>query len=73
MAVAPSSMVHSKVRYSLNEAAQLLAISRAMLYRRIAENKIDSHMDGRRRFVSARAIDVYCARCEAKASSRMPA
>lgn len=69
----PSSLVHTKVRYSLGEAAELLSTSLGTLYRRIGESRIESHMDSKRRFVSAHAIDSYVASCKAETSSLMPA
>ncbi len=57
-------MPHEKLRYSLKEAARLLGISEGTLRSRINRNEIDSHTDGDRRFISARALDKYVAAAE---------
>lgn len=65
-----ATFIHTKPRYSVPEAAELLNISSAMLRARIAAGTIESHLDGDRRFVSARAIDAYIERAES--ASRRP-
>lgn len=43
-------------RYSINEAAALLRVCRAQVYRDIAAGRLESFTDGRRRYVPGRAI-----------------
>jgi excisionase family DNA binding protein len=52
-------MEHRKPRYRIDEAAELLDISRAWAYRQIAAGKLLVVKDGRRSFVTAAEIDRY--------------
>lgn len=62
-----TNFTHTKPRYSLAEACALLCISDRMLRERIQSGAIESHMDGDRRLITARAIDKYIAKGEADA------
>jgi excisionase family DNA binding protein len=65
-----AAFVHAKPRYSLAEATVLLGISDRMLRERVQSGAIESHMDGDRRLISARAIDKYIAKAEAAAGMK---
>jgi hypothetical protein len=52
-------MQHSKPRYSLEEAFELLGISRAVGYLRITEGALNTVGDGRKTFISAVELDRY--------------
>lgn len=50
------------LRYTLPQAAELLKISRATLYRRIADGELDVVRDGGRRFVTPDELHRYARR-----------
>lgn len=52
-------MRHSKPRYRLSEAFQLLGLPRASGYQRIKEGSLRRQKDGRRSYVSAAEIERY--------------
>lgn len=52
------------IRYNIEEAADLLRMSRAQLYQRIRHGEIRAHEDGRRRYISAAAVKEYVARLD---------
>ncbi|MEO8313254.1 MAG: helix-turn-helix domain-containing protein [Pseudomonadota bacterium] len=58
-------MIHTKPRYTIPEAADLLGFSRAYLYSRIAHGRIKVTKDGTRSFIDAGEIDRYTASCAA--------
>lgn len=47
------------LRHEIDEAARLLRISRALLYRRIRDGAIRAHKDGARTFISAAELARY--------------
>jgi len=61
------SRVAVPLAYTPAEAAELLRIARATLYRYIADGRIQSFTLGRARRISARAIDAFIASREAEA------
>ncbi|MEP7312533.1 MAG: helix-turn-helix domain-containing protein [Pseudomonadota bacterium] len=58
-------MIHSKPRYQISEAAELLGVSRAYLYNRASQGLIKLTKDGARSFVTASEVDRYAAACAA--------
>lgn len=54
-------MNHTKPRYALSEAFQLLGIARSVGYVRIREGALHIQKDGRRSFVTAAELDRYVA------------
>lgn len=54
-------MNHAKPRYRLNEAFNLLGLSRSMGYVRIAAGDLQAVKDGRRSFITAEEMDRYVA------------
>jgi hypothetical protein len=54
-------MNHTKPRYRINEAFQLLGLARSVGYVRLREGKLRAVYDGRRAYVLASEIDRYAA------------
>ncbi|MBA3563359.1 MAG: helix-turn-helix domain-containing protein [Gammaproteobacteria bacterium] len=52
-------------RLDVVEAAQVLRMSRAQLYKRIRDGEIRAQRDGKRRYISVGAIAEYVARLDA--------
>jgi excisionase family DNA binding protein len=52
------------LRFEIPEAAQILRISRALLYKRIAAGLIKASKDGKRTFITAGELDRYVATCK---------
>ncbi len=52
-------MQHLKPRYPLEEAFELLGLSRAVGYLRIKEGSLKTKVDGRRTFITADEVDRY--------------
>jgi hypothetical protein len=67
------SAAPAKLRYSLRECEALLGISENTIRRRIAEGALETHLDGDRRFVSARALTKYVEAQERAAQASMRA
>lgn len=61
-----------KLRYSLRECETILGISENTMRRRIAEGALVTHVDGDRRFVSAKALNAYV-EAQERASSQAQA
>lgn len=51
------------LRFEIVEAAQILRISRALLYQRITNGAIKVCKDGRRVFITAAELNRYVAAC----------
>lgn len=51
----------TKLSYSIEDATELLNISRVMIYREINAGRIKTFNVGRRRFISHRAMEEYIA------------
>lgn len=47
------------LRYDIAEAARILRMSRASLYKRISEGEISIHKDGRRSYVGVAELERY--------------
>jgi excisionase family DNA binding protein len=62
-------MTHSKPRYSIAEAQALLGLSRATLYVRAKEGRLQLHRDGSRAFITAAEMDRYLASCGGQAGN----
>ena len=60
-------MNHCKPAYAIKEVESLLGFSHAKLYQEIATHRILTYNVGKRRFVSARALDQYILDREAEA------
>jgi hypothetical protein len=52
------------LRFDINEAREILRMSRAQLYNRIAEGAIAIQKDGARTYISLRELERYVERCE---------
>jgi hypothetical protein len=50
-----------QLRFDLNEAAQILRMSRATLCQRVRDGLIKTQKDGRRSFIAASELDRYVA------------
>ena len=59
-------MNHHKPAYAIKEVESLLGFSHAKLYQEIANDRILTYQVGKRRFVSAGAIDQYIVDREAE-------
>jgi excisionase family DNA binding protein len=57
------------VRLTIEEAASVLRISRAYLYRRIRDGQIHTHQDGSRRYISLVEIQRYVSDAEQREAS----
>lgn len=57
------------LRFEVPEAAQILRISRALLYKRIESGAIKASKDGKRTFITAAELDRYVAACESKSAA----
>ena len=49
------------IRFEMIEAARILRMSRATLYKRVSEQAIKAHKDGRRRYITATELHRYVA------------
>ena len=56
---------HSKLAYTVEEAAQLLSISRAQIYRLIDSRQLNSITVGRSRRITQGQLDAFVAQLEA--------
>ncbi|MGB7216519.1 MAG: helix-turn-helix domain-containing protein [Gammaproteobacteria bacterium] len=54
-------LLDPRQRYTIDEAARYLRVSRAYLYRLISSGEIRTIVDGRRRYVPGSAIAARCA------------
>lgn len=61
-----------KAMYRVEEAAELLSLSRDRVYQLIRSNQIQSVLVGKCRRVPARAIDDYVGRLMAESSRNVP-
>lgn len=61
-------MAVARLRYSLRECEDLLGVSEGTIRRRVSDGSLQTHMDGDRRFVSARALQDYIDRAEKQAA-----
>lgn len=52
------------LRFEITEAAQILRISRALLYQRITNGAIKAQKDGTRSFITAAELSRYVAACD---------
>lgn len=52
------------MRFNINESTQILRMSRAQLYKRIASGDISIQKDGARTYVSLRELERYVDSCE---------
>ena len=59
---------HTKPRYPVSETANLLGVSNPIVYKLINEGALLSHKEGRRRYVTAEAIDHYIETCNSSSS-----
>ena len=62
-------MNHEKPTYTIREAEQLLNLSHAKLYEQIGAHSLRTYTVGRRRFVSADAIEQFVLDREAAAAA----
>ena len=62
-------MNHEKPAYTIRETEQLLNLSHAKLYQQIGARSLRTYTVGRRRFVSAAAIDQFILDREAAATA----
>lgn len=56
------------LRFEVLEAAQILRISRTLLFQRIKSGAITAQKDGDRTFISAAELERYVASCATKAA-----
>jgi excisionase family DNA binding protein len=59
------------LRFQLDEAKNILRISRSHLYKRIAEGAIKPQKDGARTYISRRELERYVEACECRAPESM--
>jgi len=60
------------IRFEVTEAARILRICRALLYKRIKEGQIKAQKDGRRTYVSAAELHRYVASLDGERSTILP-
>lgn len=63
-------MIHTRPRYRLEEAFQLLGLPRSSGYLRIRAGKLRVQKDGRRSYLTAEELDRYVREQSAAAESR---
>jgi len=61
-------VAHAKMAYTVEEAAELLSLSRAHLYRLIDLGELDAVRIGRSRRITARQLDEFLLRQESLAA-----
>ncbi len=59
-----TSTVHKKLAYSLEEAAELLSLSRSVLYRLIQEGDLPTVLVGRSRRITYAQLDAFVRKLE---------
>ncbi|WP_232629618.1 helix-turn-helix domain-containing protein [Methylobacterium sp. Leaf118] len=57
-----SSYTHAKMRYTVDEACNLLSLGRTKFYEECAAGRIEFIKVGRRRYVTAEALDAHVTR-----------
>lgn len=62
-----------KVSYTMDQAAQATGFTRTRLYQEIAQGRLKTLKAGRRRMVSARALEDFISRLERASGGRVPA
>ncbi|KQP04534.1 helix-turn-helix domain-containing protein [Methylobacterium sp. Leaf93] len=60
------SFTHTQMRYTVPEARRVLSIGTTRIYELFKSGQLESMTDGRRRYVSARALDAYMERLDAE-------
>ncbi|UGB39117.1 helix-turn-helix domain-containing protein [Frateuria soli] len=60
----------TKLAYGIEQAADALGISRSRAYQAIATGELSTYKDGRRRMVSAKALEAYVAKKERESQGR---
>jgi excisionase family DNA binding protein len=63
----------AKLAYGIEQAADVLGISRSRAYQAIATGELQTYKDGRRRMVSAKALEAYVAKKERESQGRAAA
>jgi excisionase family DNA binding protein len=66
-------METQKMAYGLEEAAAAIGVTRTRAYQLIQKGELRSYLDGRRRMISAKALQEYVTAKEKAAQSRAAA
>lgn len=56
------------LRYTIDDAAELLSVSRSQMYKWIRQGRISTHRDGSKQFVPHAELERYMAACESQAA-----